>query len=109
MQLHDTVTRQRGTLTTGPYGSADEIDWTTPAEVVYAAEVQPLSSDENVVLQQRVESRWRAFLPPGADVVATDRIVWDTVVYEIDGEPERWKRRAVMHHLELILTKVSGG
>lgn len=108
MRLTQTVTRLRGTVIAGPYGSTDEIDWSNPITAVYAAEVQPLSSEENVVLQQRVETRWRAFLPPEADVLATDRIAWDGATYEIDGEPEQWKRCGIVHHLELILRRFQG-
>jgi hypothetical protein len=107
VRLSDTVTRQRGTVSSGSHGEP-VIDWTTPATAVYPAEVQPVSTAEALAAQQRTETRWKAFLPYSADVEPTDRIVWDSVVYEVDGEPERWKRRAVGHHLELFLIRFEG-
>jgi hypothetical protein len=107
MNLHDTVTRQRGTASEGSHGEP-VTDWTAPATAVYPAEVQPVSTAEALAAQQRTETRWKAFLPYYADVEPTDRIVWDGDTYEVDGEPERWKRRAVGHHLELFLIRWEG-
>lgn len=107
MNLTDTVTRQRGTVSDGAHGEP-VTDWTTPSTAVYRAEVQPLSTVEALAAQQRTETRWKAFLDYTADVLATDRIVWDGDTYEVDGEPERWKRRAVGHHLELFLIRWQG-
>lgn len=108
MKLRDTITRLRGTVTTGPYG-ADHIDWTTPGELAMACEFQPMTTDEEVALQQRTESFWRVFLPAGADVLATDRLRFNGVVYEIDGEPRRWRLNGSEHHVELVVTRVVGG
>lgn len=107
VNLSDTVTRQRGTVGEGSHGEP-VIDWSTPVTAVYSAEVQPVSTAEALAAQQRTETRWKAFLPWGADVVATDRIVWDGDTFEVDGEPERWKFKAVGHHLELFLVRFEG-
>lgn len=103
----DTVTRLRGTPATGSYGSV-ELDWTDPDEVDYPAAVQPLSSSEDVVNQERTVTRWRVHTGP-ADVTAQDRVVWDGGTYEVDGDVEVHKRRGVLHHLEFVIKRVSGG
>jgi Phage head-tail joining protein len=107
MLFRDMVTRQRGTPGTGGHGEP-VIDWTTPATAVYPAEVQPVSTAEALAAQQRTETRWKAFLPFHADVEPTDRILWDSVVYEVDGDVEKWKRRRIGHHLEVFLIRFEG-
>ena len=106
MLLPDQVTRRRATTASDGYGNPTS-DWSSVTEVVYPAEVQPASTDENVVDQDRTVTRWRAWLPAAADLVATDRIVWDGDTYEIDGDVQRWKQRGVPHHIEVLLVKVT--
>lgn len=108
MILRDKVTRLRAPLVDGPYGNQTR-DWANATAVTYAAEVQPVSSTEEVVNQQRTETRWRLFLGPSADLEATDRILWDGDTYEVDGEVERHKRRGALHHLEAVLLRVEQG
>lgn len=106
MLLADSVTRLRATTTTDDYGNTVR-DWGAPTSTPYAAEVQPLSAAENVVDQERLETRWRCWLYPTADVVATDRIAWDGATYEIEGDVEVWKQKGRLHHLKLILSKIT--
>lgn len=114
MHFHDTVTRLRAPNSTGPDGAEIPGDWdNTPDEALdktdYPCEFQPLSSTENVVAQQRVESTHRAFLPAGADVLATDRLRFNGVDYQVDGDPERWRIRGREHHIEVLCFRVQGG
>jgi hypothetical protein len=108
MRLSDTGTRLRGTVTTGQYGS-EEIDWSSPSELVMACEHQPISSTEDVVQQQRTETRWRVFLEAAADIIATDRWRFDGVDYEVVAEPERWRIGGSEHHVEVEVRRVTGG
>jgi head-tail adaptor len=108
VQFRDQVERLRPTTSGDGYGNQVPT-WAAPAIAAYPAEVQPLSTDENVMDQQRTTSRWRLFLPAGADVTAADRIRWDGDDYEIDGDVQRWKRRGAAHHLEAVLLKVKQG
>lgn len=103
----DEVTVVRAPAAEGPYGS-DDRDWSTASRTVTVATVQPLSSSEDTVEQERTVTRWRVFLPPDADVHAADRVEWDGVSYEVDGDVERWKRRGVLHHFELVMRRVTG-
>jgi hypothetical protein len=110
----DTGTRLRAPNVTGPDGATIPGDWSTATEgsllkVDYACELQPLTSTEDVVGQQRTKSTHRVFLPAGADVKATDRFRFYGVDYEIEGEPERWRIRGREHHVELFVFRVTGG
>lgn len=109
MRLHDQITRHRnGEVVTDPYGNPVG-DWEDPTSVTYPAEVQPLSATEDVVDQQRTDTRWRLWLGPTADLLATDRVEWDGQMYEIEGDVERWKQRGTLHHLKAILVKITQG
>ncbi|WP_280836138.1 head-tail adaptor protein [Micromonospora sp. A200] len=103
------MTRVRAALVDGPYGNQDR-DWdNAPPGVAYPAEVQPVSSTEDVVNQQQTVTRWRMFLGPQADLEATDRVQWDGDTYEVDGDVERHKARGRLHHLEAVLMRVEQG
>lgn len=110
----DTVTRLRAPVIPGP---DDEpiIDWdNTPDDDLDKVEYpgssfQPLSSNENLVAQQRTESTHRWFAPAGADVVATDRVRFNGLDYQVDGEPERWRIRNREHHVEVLCFRITGG
>lgn len=114
MRLRDTVTRLRAPNTTGPDGATIPGDWTNATEgqllkVDYAAEFQPLGSTEDVVAQQRTESTHKVFMPPDADVLPTDRIRYQGIDYQVDGQPEAWGRAGRTHHLEVLVFRVQGG
>ena len=112
MRFRDTVTRLRAPMVAGVDGvsvqnwKAAEGTWSI---VDYSGEFQPLSSTEDVVAQQRTESTHRAFLPPGADVLATDRLRFAGLDYQVDGEPERHRIRGAEHHLEVLCFRIKGG
>jgi head-tail adaptor len=105
MLLRDRITRLRAPLISAEYGN-NVYDWANADEDEFAAEVEPMSSSEDVVNQQRTETRWRLVLGRTADLVATDRVVWDSVTFEVDGEVERHKVRGILHHLEAVLLRV---
>ncbi|GAA2516693.1 phage head completion protein [Winogradskya humida] len=108
MILRDRVTRLRAPLVGDGYGN-QERDWDQAVAVEYPAGVGPASSTEDVHDQQRTTTRWRVFLPPTADLEATDRVTWDGTTFEVDGDVERWKRRGRLHHVEAVLLKVTQG
>lgn len=108
MILHDRVTRLRASLTDGPYGNQQR-DWANASSVDLSADVQPVSSTEDVVNQQQTVTRWRLTLYPSSDLEPTDRVVWDGDTYEVEGAVERWKRRGAVHHLRAVLMRVEQG
>lgn len=74
----------------------------------HRAEVQPLSSAENVVAGQQVQTRYRVFLPVSSTLTATSAVYWDGVKYEIEGDVELHKLIGRPHHKEAVLSRVSG-
>lgn len=108
MILRDQVVQLRAPLVGGPYGGQDR-DWGNATPTPRQADVQPVSSTEDVVNQQRTVTRWRLTLYPDRDVEATDRFEWDGDTYEVDGEVERHKRRGALHHYTAVLMRVEGG
>lgn len=111
MRFRDTGTRLRGVTIPGEYGNPSAIDWAegTLDKLDLPCEMQPESSDEDVVQQQRTTSHWRLFLYAGADLTAKDRWRFNSVDYEVDGEVEHHRARGREHHIEARLLKVSGG
>ncbi len=111
----DLVTRLRAPDVAGPDGATIPGNWSTVTEpqllkVDYpGSSFQPMSSDESIVAQQRTRSTHRAFLPAGADVLVTDRLRFDGLDYQVDGQPERWRINGIEHHLEVLVFRVSGG
>lgn len=109
MRLRDRLTRLRPGTTVGPDGATVAGDWSSATETDYPCEFQPLGSTEEVVGQQRTESTHRAFLPATADVVPTDRLRFLGLVYQVDGQPEHWRRGGRTHHLEVFCFRIQGG
>lgn len=114
MRFRDAVTRLRAPDTTGPDGATIPGDWATATEgqlikVDYPGEFQPLTTTEEIVGQERLESTHKAFLPSDADVLATDRLRFLGVDYLIDGAPEHHRHRGRPHHLEVFCVRVQGG
>lgn len=112
MRFRDTVTRLRAPTVTGVDGvqvqnwKSDESLWT---KTDYPCEFQPLSSSEDVVAQQRTESTHRAFLPADADVLSTDRLRFQGLDYQVDGQPEMWRKGGRNHHAEALCFRIQGG
>ena len=109
MRLPHLVDIVRAPLVAGSYGSLTR-NWgaaTTTAGV--PAFVQPQSSDEQVADAQRVVTRWRLFLGPYADLEPADRVTWNEVTFEVDGDVEQHQAaNGATHHLEALLLKVTG-
>lgn len=109
MRFRDTVSVVRAGSAASPDGGDAIPDWTTATVTDYPGELQPLSSTEDVVLQERTDSTHRAFLAAGADVKATDRLRHLGLDYEVDGAPEVWRVRGRAHHIEALCFRIVGG
>jgi head-tail adaptor len=51
---------------------------------------------------------WVAYLPPTADVGASDRLVWDGYTFEVEGVPHPCYRPSGLDHFEATLRRVEG-
>jgi hypothetical protein len=100
----------RAASSAGSYGGDDQ-DWSAAAQVGpdQPALFQQVGSAEDVVLQQRTETRWRCFVDSPVDVTETDRVVWvdnGGRVLEVIGEPEH---QPAPFATVLLLRSVKGG
>lgn len=109
MRFRDTVTVVRAASMPSPDGGDPIPSWAGATVTDYPGELQPLSSTEEIVAQQRTDSTHRAFLPAGADVKATDRLRHLGIDYEVDGTPEVWRARGRVHHVEVLCFRIVGG
>jgi hypothetical protein len=107
----ETVTVVRPGSTTDRYGNPTA-DWTaaTSTEVDGAAvapRLQPEQTDEG---RQAAVDALTAYLPPGTDVVHTDRVVVRGLTYEVDGRPAVWTSpfTATTRGIEVPLRRVAG-
>ena len=91
-------------------GKGNQIrDWANPVGATAAAWVQPQGTTEQALNQDRVVSRWRIFIEPTADIVATDRVSWNGLTFQVDGEIQTWDDpRGNAHHREGLLRRVTG-
>ena len=88
---NDTVTRLRPTIIT--QRGSEIPDWENPNRlIITGCSMQPagtsLTQDGRV---QGTTDGYTCYLPPGADVIAGDRIEYDGHVYTINGEPRFWQ------------------
>lgn len=105
----DTITVLRAVAAVDRYG--DTISgWDTPTETdLVGCRVQPAAGPEDTVDRDQITRRWLLFAPPGADILATDRIRWNGDDYDIDGELRRWSSpTGRLAHIEADLTRVEG-
>ena len=86
----DTITRLRAGIIT--QRGSEIPDWSNPDRLEIAGcSMQPagtsLTQDGRV---QGTADGYTCYLPPGADVIAGDRISYNGKTYTITGEPRQW-------------------
>lgn len=109
MRFRDTVTVVRAAAGASPDGGDPIPNWTAATTTDYLGELQPLTTTEVVVAAQQTDSTHKAFLPPGTDVKATDRLRHQGLDYEIDGLPLILRSRGRAHHIEVPCFRRTGG
>jgi len=104
-----TVDRIRAASTDDGHGN-DEPNWGDASEITLpGCSVQPGATDEVLAGRTATLIQWTVYAPPGVDVLATDRIRYQDVVYEIDGEPARWSSpTGTLDHIVLLLKTWEG-
>lgn len=89
----ETVTRLRGVPVTDPYSNTTTgLDWTSPSSLAIPGcgfnpglSTEPLQDARNAVL-----TRPEVYAPPGADILAGDRLAVRGLTYEVQGRPQDW-------------------
>jgi hypothetical protein len=105
----DTITVLRAPLAVDRF-NAEYRDWprATATELVGVA-MQPLANLEQPAGREFVTTRYRLVAPSTADLLATDRVLWRGVTFELAGPPEVWAdMRNVAHHIEAALVRMVG-
>lgn len=107
----DTVTVVRAPLVAGRYGGQSR-DWTNATRTAYPGVcVQPVSSTEDVRDRELLIGKYTLFTSRGQDIdlLATDRIEWNGITLQVDGDPNRWPAPGGgVHHVEALLKGVTG-
>jgi hypothetical protein len=107
----ETVTVIRAPLVADRYGGQVR-DWTAAVRTdVDGVSIQPTVSTEDVRDRELLVSRYTLFTTRGRDIdlLATDRIQWNGLVLQVDGDPNRWAAPGGgLHHLEANLKQVTG-
>lgn len=110
----DTVTRVRAPLADDRYGD-DVRDWANattqdiPGCRIAPASIAADDSPSNVIDRDRLNRRFNFFGPPGADLVASDRIRWQGEDYDITGDVRHWRSPSGrLAHIEADLLRVEG-
>jgi hypothetical protein len=92
-------------------------DWVNATEhPLPGCRLQPMATDEVLfsgsgsggMARDAVVTRWKLFGPYDADLTALDR-VRAGVVYEVDGQVQRWRSpTGRLAHIEVVLRRVDG-
>jgi hypothetical protein len=111
--LHgDTVIIVRAPYKVDKYGNTTtQRDWANATRTTVArVSVQPDSSAEATGDRTSVITGWRLFTSKGRDFPALpgDRIEFDGMTLEVDGEVGRYRMGSRVHHVEARLRRVVG-
>lgn len=109
------LTRLRAGITTDRGGNQIP-DWSPGAVFtleIFNVSVQPtVQSESTDPTRTSVVTGWRVLSAPetDADVRAGDRIQWDGMTLEVDGEVARWPHPlgAGVHHIEFAMKRATG-
>jgi hypothetical protein len=73
--------------------------------------VQPAGSTEDVRDRELLVGKYMLYTSRGFDIdlLATDRVEWNGITLQVDGDPNRWPAPGGgVHHVEAALKQVSG-
>lgn len=104
-----TVTRLRAGVTTDRYGNEVPSWDAATSAAIPGCSLQPSDSTEIVAGQQTTVSLWRLYAPAGADILATDRISYGGVTYDVSQAPRVWPdpfADGVTDHIEVTLKQI---
>lgn len=107
------VTRVRPGASTGEDAYGNPIPGPPESVVIANVSLQPLlgspSTEALSASYDQVVTRWRLFVPPGTDLVTTDRVQQGSLDLEVDGNPVTWPGPdGQPHHGEAMLKRYGG-
>lgn len=101
-----TITVQRAPMV-DDHGT-DVPDWTDPDEHdETGCSVQPAPGTEDLIGRDQITTIWTVYAPLAADVLTTDRVVYQGDTFEVDGPIRRWET-GVLDHVEFGLKAADG-
>lgn len=103
------ITRIRPGITTSRGSTV--YDWSNPDELTIAnCSVQPASTGLSLDGRELgINKDYTVYLPPEADVIAGDRILFEGDMYIISGEPKPWmSATGRVNHIQLSIERWSG-
>ena len=108
--LGETVDVYRPTVAGGNYGDDTITFPSTPSHSVDGVAVAPGSTSEVLVGRSAVLVGMTLYMPPGADVEATDRLGVRGLMYEADGDLGTWvnPHNGIEAGRELAVSRVDG-
>ncbi|MFD5308186.1 hypothetical protein [Streptomyces ardesiacus] len=108
----DSAVRLRAPLVTNKYGdTTTDRDWSRAERYqITDVSIQPDGSSETNGDRELVLTGWKLYTRRGRDLdlVKTDRVEWDGMTLEVDGEVARWRWGGRVHHVEIRLKRVTG-
>jgi hypothetical protein len=105
-----TITRRSSSTSKDDYGNV--IPATSTVTTVCELQQQPRRSDsESEAHADLSDTQWVAFLLPGEQIDASDKITVDGQAFEVAGQPwpARNPRTQAVSHIEVNLRRVAGG
>jgi hypothetical protein len=91
-----------------PYNNVTR-DWAGATRTTVRGVVQGESSLEATDGRDQTVTTYRCFLPAGTAVTAQDRLEWNGLVLEVDGDPFSWKAPgSALDHVEVVGKVVAG-
>lgn len=104
----DTVTVLHAPLTSDTYNNRVR-DWPNAVRTPVRAVVQGVSTTEATDGRSQTDTVYRVYLPAGTAVTAQDRLEWEGLTLDIDGEPiPRGGVTPALNHIEITGRVVSG-
>lgn len=106
----DSVVILRAAYVVDKYGNPSSVrDWANATRTtVSRVSVQPYTQNEEIGDRTATITQWRLFTRSSIDLLATDRIEYDGMTLEVEGEVGRWRFAGRVHHVEAQLRRVSG-
>lgn len=107
---NDTITVVRAALVAANRYNAQHRDWPgATSTVVRGVAVQPIGAVETDAQREYAATHMRLFAPYTIDLTSTDRVVWNDITFEVDGEPARWHDDSGQpDHVEVDLKRMTG-
>lgn len=106
----DSVVIVRAEFVVDKYGNPSAVrDWANATRTtVRNVSVQPYTQNEEVGDRTATITQWQLYTRTPVDLRATDRVEYDGVTLEVDGEVGRWRFGGRVHHTEVRLRRVVG-